>query len=213
MSGWIKLYRGINNWGWKTDPNVVALWVHLLTNANFENSYYLGYEIPTGSLPAGIPSLSLKTGLSGSQIRTAIKKLKMTGEIAVRITPKFSIITIVKWDEYQANDRQDSRPIAGQSQADDNTIRIKELKNIRNKNLLGANAPKQKTGFRLPDDWGLESDLGLWAMEQGMTREEVLREEEKFKNYWHAQTGAKARKLDWDKTFKNWIYNHLERKK
>lgn len=131
MAGWVKLSRGINNWGWKTDPNVVALWVHLLANANFENGYYLGYEIPAGSLPAGIPTLSLKTGLSSSQIRTAIKKLKMTGEIAVRITPKFSIITIVKWSEYQGNDRQDDSRIAGQSQADDNTIRRKEYKNVK----------------------------------------------------------------------------------
>ena len=70
----------------------------------------------------------------------------------------------------------------------------------------------KKTGTRLPQDWGLSRSLGEWAMSEGLTRDEVLREQEKFRNYWHALTGAKATKIDWDKTFKNWIYNHLERK-
>lgn len=72
--------------------------------------------------------------------------------------------------------------------------------------------PKKNTGTRLPEDWQLKAHLGNWALEQGLSREEVIRESDKFRNYWHSKPGAQGRKIDWDKTFKNWIYSHLERK-
>ncbi len=72
--------------------------------------------------------------------------------------------------------------------------------------------PPQTRGTRLPEDWTLELELGRWAMSMGLTRQEVLTEADKFKNYWHALAGARAVKKDWDKTFKNWIYTALERK-
>lgn len=132
--GWIKLHRGINEWGWKSDPNVMALWVHLLINANFEDSHFLGVMINKGSLATGLISLAEKTGLTVSQVRTALNKLKMTGEIAIKTGNKFSIISILKWDEYQSDSTQDSKPIANQSQTDSKPIATsKEGKKLRNK--------------------------------------------------------------------------------
>lgn len=132
--GWIKLHRGINEWGWKSDPNVMALWVHLLTNANFDDTYFLGVMINKGSLATGLISLAEKTGLTVSQVRTALNKLKMTGEIAIKTGNKFSIISIVKWEEYQSDSTQDSKPIANQSQTDSKRIATsKEAKKLRTK--------------------------------------------------------------------------------
>jgi hypothetical protein len=109
ISGWIKLHRGINEWGWKKDPHVLALWVHLLTNVNTESAYFLGELIPKGSLATGRESLSVQTGLSISQVRTCLEKLKKTGEIATLNKSNFSIISIVKWDDYQDNRQQVSQ--------------------------------------------------------------------------------------------------------
>ena len=148
-SGWIKLHKRLNNWSWKTDPNTMALWVHLLINANYEPSYFLGHEIPIGSLPTGLPSLSEKTGLTISQIRTSLNKLKLTGEIAVKVTSKFSIISITKWSDYQADDRQVSNHITGLSQASSNTIINKEINNIRNNNILRPEGVSKQVW----DDW------------------------------------------------------------
>lgn len=221
MAGWVKLYRSLNGWGWKTDPNVTALWVHLLTNANFENGYYLGYEIPAGSLPAGIPTLSLKTGLTPSQIRTAIKKLKMTGEIAVRITPKFSIISITKWSEYQADDRQVDSLIAGSSQANRNTIRREEGKKEK-KEDIGADksASKKpiyesrledwmvKEGFTdIPTEWGDYAHQTLF-----MTVEDINLQWDKFLDYWKSKGGSKGKKADWPATWRNWCRTSIEYK-
>jgi lambda repressor-like predicted transcriptional regulator len=124
--GWIKVHRSMNEWGWKTDPNVVALWVHILTNANFDESYFLGHLVKRGELACGLSSLSQKTGLSVSQVRTALNKLQMTREIAIKSHTKFSIISITKWDLYQDNRTLDSneiaRELADESQRNRNEI-------------------------------------------------------------------------------------------
>lgn len=60
-------------------------------------------------------------------------------------------------------------------------------------------------GTRLPADWVLSAELGNWAMAEGLTREQVIREAETFRDYWIAKPGAGGRKADWDATWRNWI--------
>lgn len=67
------------------------------------------------------------------------------------------------------------------------------------------NFMKKEKGTRLPDEWELQADLGEWAMTQGLTRAEVLREEEKFKAYYLQLTGPKSYKNDWGAAFRMWI--------
>ena len=65
---------------------------------------------------------------------------------------------------------------------------------------------KSLRGTRLPDDWKLPSAWGKWAMtELGLQRDQILLEAETFADYWQSLPGAKAVKLDWEKTWRNWI--------
>ncbi|HHQ4757408.1 hypothetical protein QLG02_18595 [Aeromonas sp. V90_14] len=41
--------------------------------------------------------------------------------------------------------------------------------------------------------------------ETGLPRERILLEAATFADYWQALPGAKAIKLDWEKTWRNWI--------
>ncbi|WP_407954144.1 hypothetical protein [Aeromonas schubertii] len=41
--------------------------------------------------------------------------------------------------------------------------------------------------------------------ETGLPRERILTEAATFADYWQALPGAKAVKLDWEKTWRNWI--------
>jgi len=136
--GWIKLHRAMNEWGWKTDPNVTVLWVHLLLNANYEDGIFLGHIIKQGSLATGLISLAEKTGLSIQQVRTALNKLKSTNEITIKTTTKFSIISITNWNNYQDDNRHSNKPITNEQQTsnkpittikEDNKLRSKEDKN------------------------------------------------------------------------------------
>lgn len=67
-------------------------------------------------------------------------------------------------------------------------------------------------GTRLNSEWKLPDEWGEWAETLGMKRIEIITEQDKFRDYWIAATGAKSSKADWQATWRNWIRNHLERK-
>lgn len=133
---YIKLDRKLKDWQWKTDPNMVALWIHLLLEANYKENNWKGIQLPRGTFPTSTRSLSEKTGLSIQQTKTCLKKLQLTNEITIKATNKYSLITIRKWDEYQCCD--DEITIKTTNKTDDiqlpnnkpsnNTIRNKEVK-------------------------------------------------------------------------------------
>jgi hypothetical protein len=116
ICNWIKLNRSLLKWEWYKDIPVKTLFIHFLLNANFAPSKFQGHDISVGSLPTGLPKLSEQTGLSIQQIRTAICKLKSTGEITVTKTSKFSIITITKWNKYQASNSNSNIGATGEQQ-------------------------------------------------------------------------------------------------
>lgn len=123
--GWIKLHRRMLNWEWWDDLPTFRLFVYLLLAANFHPSKYRGSDVPAGSVLTGRKKLSEKTGLSEQQVRTALNKLKSTGEITITSKAKFSIISIAKWDEYQ-DINQHSNQLSTSNQPHPNKVRRKE---------------------------------------------------------------------------------------
>jgi len=74
-----------------------------------------------------------------------------------------------------------------------------------------APTPKISKGTRLPVDWQLPKELGNFALEQGLSRDMVIREAEKFRDHWIAQSGQKGVKADWPATWRNWIRRNAEK--
>ena len=103
MEGWISLHRKFINWEWYKNTNVKTVFLHLLLMANHEDKKWQGIEIKRGQRLTSIENLAKETNLSEQNIRTAIKKLKSTGEITVKVTSRYSLITIEKYDFYQPN--------------------------------------------------------------------------------------------------------------
>ena len=146
--GYIKLFRSMKSWQWYHDSNTKVVFLHLLLSANWEDSYYGEYFIPKGSLVTGYPKLSSQLGISVRNVRTAIKHLKKTGEVTVKVTNKFSIITIENWDKFQVHERSSDSQSDSQSgsqvtvnrQSSDNIKEYKEVKKIRIEEDIGCNA-------------------------------------------------------------------------
>lgn len=137
--GYIKLFRSMTDWEWYKDSNTKAVFLHLLLNANWEDSRYRGYEVPRGSVVTGLHSLSESLGISIKSVRTALKHLKATGEVTIKTTNRFSIVSIANWEKFQGNIEEGASQMAGQvalkGQAS-GTQRAtykeyKEIKNIR----------------------------------------------------------------------------------
>jgi hypothetical protein len=83
------------------------VFLHFLLKANFKPSRYHDYNIPAGALVIGEDKTAAALGISRQQLRTAIKKLEGTGEISRKVTNKFTIINICKWESYQDNNKEE----------------------------------------------------------------------------------------------------------
>ncbi|MFT6047299.1 MAG: hypothetical protein ACI9WC_003013 [Arenicella sp.] len=99
--GWICLHRAMTDWEWYDDINVTRLFIHCLLRANHKPQKWRGIDIPRGSFITGRQSLAKETKLTEQQIRTALNKLISTSEITIKATNKNSLLTVVKYSDYQ----------------------------------------------------------------------------------------------------------------
>ena len=107
MNGHIKLHRALTEWGWYKDLPTCKLWLHVLLRANYKACAWKDIEIPRGAFATSYAALSVESGLSVQQVRTALGKLKKTGEITVETNRHYTVITVSKYDEYQSTERDE----------------------------------------------------------------------------------------------------------
>jgi hypothetical protein len=76
-----------------------------------------------------------------------------------------------------------------------------------------AAQPKSSArGSRIPSNWTPTPQDYAFASSEGLTREEINREADKFRDYWTAASGRNACKLDWQATWRNWIRSDLRKR-
>lgn len=135
--GYIKFFRKFNEWEWKTKPNTVALFVHLLLTANHTEKSWRGITVKAGQCITGRRILAEKTGLTEQQIKTAFSHLQSTSDVTIKTTSKYSIITITNWEKYQdTNQQNNQQPTNNQptdnQQPTNNQPHLKNDKNDKN---------------------------------------------------------------------------------
>jgi len=140
-NGWIKAHRKLIDWEWYDDSKLVHLYLHCLLKANHKPKKWRGVTIESGQFITSYQSLSDQLPLSVQQIRTAINKLKSTGEITVKKTNKYSMISITNWSDYQLINTQDNKQVTDNQQTSNKQV-------TTNKNE--KNDKKKTKGFIKP---------------------------------------------------------------
>ena len=110
LHGWIMLHRKmLDNWV-AQEPELLAMWVRLLLDANHTDTKCMfngcHIEIKRGQLIFGLNAFSIKSGISESKVRRYISLLEKDGMISRLKTNKYSVISIVNFDSYQCDNRQ-----------------------------------------------------------------------------------------------------------
>ena len=100
-NSFIKMYRKFLSWEWYSDIVTKILFLHLLLLANWRDKKWQGIIVKRGQLISTPEKLSHELGLSIQQVKTAIMKLKRTGEITTRGTNKFTTYTLMNYNTYQ----------------------------------------------------------------------------------------------------------------
>lgn len=107
-NGHIQIYRQLKEWGWYKDVPTCKLWLHILLRANYKESQFMGNEIPRGAFVTSLQGIADESGLTVKQVRTALGKLKKTGEITVESNRHYTVIAVCRYDEYQGGEREEA---------------------------------------------------------------------------------------------------------
>jgi len=111
-SGWIRLYRVLlTKRAWKeAPPKTKVVMITLLLMANWKDATWEWngqvYHLKPGQMVTSLKSIHKRCdkGLSDSSIRTAIKWLTMVGFLTNESTKGGRLITILNWEQYQAEE-------------------------------------------------------------------------------------------------------------
>jgi len=82
-----------------------------------------------GQFVFGLHVASKETGLSIQEIRTIVDFLRKAGNLTIKSTNKFSVITIINWPTYQGDDLENNNQINKPLTNKEQHTNIKEVKN------------------------------------------------------------------------------------
>ena len=99
--GYIKLWRNLLDWKWKRNPEMVAVWMHILLTVNFQD----GKDgLKAGQVRISRKALAEGTGLSERTLRTCIDRLIEDGSLAKDSSRQGAVYTVINWTERQKQD-------------------------------------------------------------------------------------------------------------
>lgn len=159
-NGWIKLHRKIVDCGFFNNPELSHFWVWCLCKASHRNvKTSIKYKcvcLNPGQFIFGRHMASIETGLSERTIRTCVRHLEKLGNVTIKATKAFSIITICNWDGYQSvdnsNDQQNDQQVTNRRPTSDHIQECKEQKNDKKKEIgdeKEVSSPRVKTEAEL----------------------------------------------------------------
>ena len=131
MNGFIKLHRQLLDWEWYNDMKVKHVFIHLLLTANFRPKRWRGIEIKRGQIVIGKKKLGATLGLSMQEIKTVFSKLQNSGEITIKATNLYTLVTLVNFDVYQEKESKSNQQ-SNQRATNNTTNEQPQLKKDKN---------------------------------------------------------------------------------
>lgn len=147
MRGYVKLYRKTMESSVWTDPDLFRLWMYCLMKANHEvKTFYHDKQqisLEAGQFVTGRFSLEkdLNNGvpkrkqIPETTLWNWLKKLQDAGNIDIKSTNKYSIVTVVNWSEYQESGQQIDSNLPTDGQQTDNRLPTDGQQVVTNKNV------------------------------------------------------------------------------
>ena len=205
-NGFILLHRKIIEWEWYQNPNTFRVFLHCLLMANYTDGRFEGMDIKRGQFVTSLPNLAKQTSLSVQQVRTSLAHLKSTGEITDSSTSKFRVITVVKYDQYQQDNRQNNSQSTGEQQAS-NRQSTGEQQQYNNNN---KETKKKRNNLSILFIKPTVEDIEKYCDEKGIFGFDA----QKFIDYYDSNGWKVGRNpmKDWRATVRTWVRNDNERR-
>lgn len=154
--GFIKLSRSLLEWEWHDEPKTAYLYIVLLLLANYEETLWRGETLRRGQLLTGRRQLSIASGLSEREVRTALSHLRKTGYAEVKSKSKYSIITLMRYDDHCCitcnSDAERPSDSPENAQQNDHQSDQQNLQSTSRKTDIIQTTNGQKTPCEIPDN-------------------------------------------------------------
>lgn len=170
--------------------------------------------------------LSVIIGCTEKEIEEALEKLcspdkksRSKDEEGRRLVKKDEFLYFVPtYEKYHSMRNEDDRRAymreymknyRDKKQSDTSNVNSCKLDVNTSKQCKQKSGNKEK-GTRLPKDWVLPKSWGDWALNErpGSSYESIKKLAEKFRDHWVSNSNqAKAKKADWEATWRNWVRN------
>ena len=108
-NGYVKLYRKMTEWEWYKNVNIKTVFLHCLFRANYADQRFEGMTIKKGEFVTSYKKFAEEVGLTVHQVRYALDRLNFTHEVAIKTTNKFTVISVVKWEDFQVEENQNNK--------------------------------------------------------------------------------------------------------
>lgn len=176
-----------------------------------------------GTCYPSIARLCQRTGLSERAVQQSIKRLRDDGNLVAKvgggrgnstlytITINPALETPFEKPRIRNTVSDDINPAFGAlnpaADAPEPSRTIKEA--LRERGEAKASSQNAR-GLRLSPEWFLPVDWGEWALSEGMDRDAIRVEADRFRDYWIGVSGSKGCKADWQATWRNWIRRAMD---
>ena len=201
QGGWIKLHRKLlENPIVMKDADHLAVWVYLLLNATSrEYETVFGgkpYVLKPGQLITGRKKIEKETLINEHKVNRILKLFKHAQLIEQQTKRYGSVISIVKWHDYQSGEQQVSNKRATSEQQ---VSTIQEYKNIKNEKKRGDFVPPALADVsKYVEDMGYDIDPAAFYDYYSETN-------------WIRKNGQRIR--DWKASVRTWARLEKEFKK
>jgi len=199
-TGFIVLHRKLLEWKYFYSPYALKLWIYLLLRANWKTGYFLGVEIPRGSLATSMRRLALDTEMDVNTVRKWIKRFQEEDMITVKTSNRFTHIFINNYATFQdIADEQSSTQHHTESHTQSHTQRPPNR----------TNKQSNKVTKKQIDSLGAVSAPDLMEVVEYVRAENLGVNPEKFYRFYHERNwminGDPIH--NWKSLLRNWAQN------
>ena len=199
--GYIKIDRAIREWEYWDVPEATALWLHILVNANWKKGYFKGIEVNRGEFITSISHLAKDVGLTYQQTRSYLEKLEKVQNITRKTTNKYTVISVVKYDTYQALEGANQH-----TKQQTNNKQITNKQQTNNNNRINNKNNKNKKNIDIKEREYIFTPPTLDEVQEYITTNSLSLDPNIFLDYYNSNGWlvGNAPMKDWKATIRNW---------
>ena len=113
--GFIKIDRKIIDWKYYNKPDMLALWIHILINAYWQDGLSHGEQVKRGQFWTTYKELGQELGFGIAKIKRALMRLEIDKQIELKSTNKKTLISVVNYDIYQGLENESEKQTISKS--------------------------------------------------------------------------------------------------